>query len=169
MADKELEEARISRGNLRNNANKKFVLLEALLRKLESTEEGRVNISDLAVLKGALQRTEESLEKYVAAIIRCMVLEDKEEWEDPENEHVVENEELEDKLNVIHFKVVVLVARVKERKGLEMAECLDMSELSDEEIPPELLEELEREIARNAEANRLAEERELEAKAARER
>ena len=43
-----------------------------------------------------------------------------------------------------------------------------MSELSDEEIPPELLEELEREIARNAEANRLAEERELEAKAAKE-
>ena len=51
----------------------------------------------------------------------------------------------------------------------EMAEYLDLPELSDEEIPPELLEELEREIARNAEANRLAKERELEAKAARER
>ena len=50
-----------------------------------------------------------------------------------------------------------------------MAEYLDLPELSDEEIPAELLEELEREIARNAEANRLAKEREMEAKAARER
>ena len=50
----------------------------------------------------------------------------------------------------------------------EMAEYLDLPELSDEEIPPELLEELEREIARNAEANRLAKERELEAKAPKE-
>ena len=45
----------------------------------------------------------------------------------------------------------------------------DLPELADEEVPPELLEELERELARNAEANRLAKERELEAKAARER
>jgi len=50
-----------------------------------------------------------------------------------------------------------------------MAEFVDLPEVADEEIPPELLEELERELARNAEANRLAKERELEAKAARER
>jgi len=51
----------------------------------------------------------------------------------------------------------------------KMAEFVDLPELADEEIPPELLEELERELARNAEANRLAKERELEAKAARDR
>jgi len=51
----------------------------------------------------------------------------------------------------------------------KMAEFVDLPELADEEVPPELLEELERELARNAEANRLAKERELEAKAARER
>ena len=50
-----------------------------------------------------------------------------------------------------------------------MAEFVDLPEVADDEIPPELLEELERELARNAEANRLAKERELEAKAARER
>ena len=64
MADKELKGARISRGSLRNSAHKNFGLLEALHKRLESTEEGQVNISDVAVLKGALQRTKESLEKY---------------------------------------------------------------------------------------------------------
>ena len=53
--------------------------------------------------------------------------------------------------------------------SFKMAEFVDLPELADDEIPPELLEELERELARNAEANRLAKERELEAKAARER
>lgn len=38
-----------------------------------------------------------------------------------------------------------------------------------DEIPEEILEELQREIARNEEANRLAKQREMEAKAARER
>ena len=66
---------------------------------MESTEGGQVNISDVAVLKGALQRTKESLEKYEASIQHCMVLEIKEE--DPENEHIVEKEELEDKLDTV--------------------------------------------------------------------
>lgn len=51
-----------------------------------------------------------------------------------------------------------------------MAEAL-LSELEglEGEIPADLLEELHREIARNEEANRLAKEREREAKEARER
>ena len=40
MADKELKGARISRGSLRNSAHKNFGLLEALLKRLESAEEG---------------------------------------------------------------------------------------------------------------------------------
>ncbi len=48
-------------------------------------------------------------------------------------------------------------------------DVIDLPNLADEEIPPELLEELDREIARNAEANRLAKESEREAKAAKER
>ena len=51
-----------------------------------------------------------------------------------------------------------------------MAEAL-LQELENlgEEIPPELLEELNREIARNQEATRLAKEREVEAQEARKR
>ena len=121
MADKELKGARISRGSLRNSARKNFGLLEALLKRLESAEEGQVNISEVAVLRGALQRTKESLDKYEASIQRCMVLEDKEE--DPENEHVVEKEELEDKLDAVQFKVDGLLARVKEEHNAAKAQA----------------------------------------------
>ena len=121
MADKELKGARISRGSLRNSARKNFGLLEALLERLESAEEGQVNISEVAVLRGALQRTKESLDKYEASIQRCMVLEDKEE--DPENEHVVEKEELEDKLDTVQFKVDGLLARVKEEHNAAKAQA----------------------------------------------
>jgi hypothetical protein len=50
-------------------------------------------------------------------------------------------------------------------------DTIDLPEIADEaeEIPAELLEELDRELARNAEANRMAKEREIEAKAARDR
>ena len=46
---------------------------------------------------------------------------------------------------------------------------VELEGLEGEEIPKELLEELDRELARNAEANRMAKEREKEALAARER
>ena len=83
----ELKGAKISRGKLRNNAQRNFGLLKEMLAKYGASKEGQVSVSDISVLQGALKRTKESIEKYDAAITRCMVLEDKDE--DPENEHVI--------------------------------------------------------------------------------
>ena len=115
----ELKGAKISRGKLRNNAQRNFGLLKEMLAKYGASKEGQVSVSDISVLQGALKRTKESIEKYDTAITRCMVLEDKDE--DPDNEHVVLGEELEQEMDDVQFKIDALVAQVKEEHKVAKA------------------------------------------------
>ena len=87
----ELKGAKISRAHMRNKARRDLSSLQVMLGKLEAKDTGQVTTSETAALTSTLDRARGSLDKYEAAINRCLVIEDKEE-EDPEEENTIESQ-----------------------------------------------------------------------------
>ena len=111
----ELLGAKISRGRLKGTAEMKIHLLKEGFTRLQNIDTSQVTIEHLAELQSALNKARDALEKYIAAVDRCMMLEGKEH--DPENEHVVEQMEREDELDTLEYKIEALKARVKEERN----------------------------------------------------
>ena len=112
----ELKGAKISRAHMRNKARRDLSSLQVMLGKLEAKDTGQVTTSETAALTSTLDRARGSLDKYEAAINRCLVIEDKEE-EDPEEENTIESQEISDKLDTMSNNVAGLMARVKEEEN----------------------------------------------------
>ena len=111
----ELTGAKISRGILRGKAEKKIHLLKEAFVRLQRIDTEQVTIEGTTELQAALDRTREALEKYTAAIVRCQTLQGEEH--DPKDEHLVVQEEFEDNLDNLDYKIQALKARVKEEKS----------------------------------------------------
>ena len=96
----ELTGAKISRGRLKGSIEKKIQILKETLDKIQNIDTGQVSLEQTAELQASLDKTKEALDKYTAAVDRCLALEGGEH--DPEDEHVIAQGELED-LSLIHI------------------------------------------------------------------
>ena len=111
----ELIGAKISRGRLRGTAEKKLQLLKETFARTKNLDTGQVSLEQTTGLQATLEKAKEALDKYTEAIDRCQALKGGEH--DPEDEHVIAQGELEDKIDNLDFKVQALKARVKEEKA----------------------------------------------------
>ena len=102
------------------------------LAKFQNIDTDQVTLEQTTVLQSALDTAREALEKYDAAVIRCVVLEGKEEY-DPDDEHWVEFGDVEDDLDKLSIKVQVLKARVREEESARATAEASVQGRQDEE------------------------------------
>ena len=100
---------------MKGRAENKIHTLKQAFSKLQKIDTGQVTLEQTTELQKALDRTRETLEKYMEAVDRCQALEGGEH--DPENEHVIEQMEMEDELDALDYKIEALKARVKEERS----------------------------------------------------
>ena len=93
----------------------KIQTLKQEFSKLQKIETGQVTLEQTTELQSVLDKTRKTLDKYTEAVDRCQALEGGEH--DPENEHVVEQMEMEDELDTLEYKIEALKARVKEERS----------------------------------------------------
>ena len=117
----DLTVAKISRGRMKGSAEKIQILKEAFSR-IQDIDTGQVNTEQTTELQARLEKAKEALDRYTEAVIRCLVLEGKEEY-DPDDEHMVEVGDVEDDLDKLDTKVRVLKARVREKSTRARAEA----------------------------------------------
>ena len=111
----ELTGAKISRGRLKGSAEKKIYLLKEAFSKLQNLDTSRVTLEQITELQATVETTREVLDKYTAAVDRCLNLEGN--GLEPEGEHMVTLGELEDEFDNLNHKVQALKARVREEKS----------------------------------------------------
>ena len=99
----ELTGAKISRGRLKGSADKKVYLLKEAFSKLQNVDTSQVTLDQVTKLQAIVGTTREVLDKYTAAIDRCLNLEGG--GLDPEEEHMVFLGEMEGEfdLSLIHI------------------------------------------------------------------
>ena len=71
----ELTGAKISRGRLKGSIEKKIHLLKEVLDRIQDIDTGQVSLEQTAELQASLDKTKEALDKYTAAVDRCLALE----------------------------------------------------------------------------------------------
>ena len=76
-------------------AEKNIHILGENLAKFQNIDTDQVTIEQTTELQARLDEAKVALDKYMEAVIQCMVLEGKEEY-DPDDEHLVEQGEMED-------------------------------------------------------------------------
>ena len=111
----ELTGAKISRGRLKGSAEKKLYLLREAFSKLQNMDTSQVTLEQITELQATVETTREVLDKYTAAVDRCLSLEGN--GIDPEGEHMVTLGELEGEFDNLNHKVQALKARVREEKS----------------------------------------------------
>ena len=112
----ELIGAYVSESRLKRSALKKIYILAENLVKFHNVDTGQVTMEQITELQARLDEAKEALDKYDAAVIQCLVLEGKEEY-DPDDEHIVELENMEDELTVLKRKVRDLKMMVREEES----------------------------------------------------
>ena len=100
---------------LRGSAERKIQLLREAFGKLQKVDIGQVTLEQTTELQGRLDTTRVALEKYHDAIVRCQALQGGEH--DPKDEHLVTQDELEDNLDSLGYKIHALMARVEEEQA----------------------------------------------------
>ena len=110
----ELTGAKISRGMLRGTAERKIQLLKEALGKLQKIDTGQVTLEQTTELQDRLDTSKVSLDKYIDAVVRCQALQGE---HDPKDEHLVTQDELEDNLDSLGYKIHALMARVEEEQA----------------------------------------------------
>ena len=83
----ELTGAKISRGRLKGTVEKKIHLSKVTFTKIEKIDTGQVSLEQTTELQASLDKAKEALDKYTAAVDRCLAMEGGKH--DPEDEHVV--------------------------------------------------------------------------------
>ena len=108
----ELTGAKILRGLLKGSAEEKIYILAV---KFQNVDTGQVTIEQTTELQARLDEAKEAFDKYTEAVDRCQAL----EFGDynPDDEHMIELEDVEDDLTKLNIKVQVLKARVREEKS----------------------------------------------------
>jgi len=111
----ELTGAYISLGCLRCSAKKKIHILAENLVKFHNVDTGQVTIEQTTELQARLDEAKEAFDKYTEAVDRCQAL----EFGDynPDDEHMIELENVEDELAKLNIRVQVLKARVEEERS----------------------------------------------------
>ena len=111
----ELTGAKILRSLLKGSAAEKFHILGEKLVKFHKVDTGQVTMEQITELQARLDKAKEVLEKYTEAFDRCQTLEFGEY--NPDDEHVVELQDMEDDLFELNCEIQALKARVEEGKS----------------------------------------------------
>ena len=111
----ELTGAKILRGLLKGSAEEKIYILAENLVKFQNIDTGQVTIEQATELQTRLDETKEAFDKYTEAVDRCQAMEFGEY--NPDDEHLVEREDMEDDLFELNYKIQALKARVEEEKS----------------------------------------------------
>ena len=130
----ELEEARVLRTSRREEAKETIGTLSWLVTRYRRWEEeirkGRHSVTLIRALRTAIHKAKESLEEYEESIIRVMVLEGFEDW-DEEDEHAIESSEISDELSTLSNGVAGFLARIDEEQAA--ADVAGLAALFEEE------------------------------------
>ena len=117
----ELIGAYISESRLKRSALRKIYILAENFVKFHNVDPGQVTMEQITELQARLDEAMEAFDKYDAAVLQCLVLEGKEEY-DPDDEHMVELGNVEDDLAKLRMKVRVLEEMVKEEESTRVRE-----------------------------------------------
>ena len=101
---------------MKGSVEEKIHILGENLVKSRDVDTGQVTMEQITELQARLDEAMEAFDKYDAAVIQCLVLEGKEEY-DPDDEHIVELENMEDELTVLKRKVRDLKMMVREEES----------------------------------------------------
>ena len=136
----ELTGAKILRGLLKGSAEEKIHILVENLVKFHNVDTGQVTMEQITELQARLDDVKEVLETYTEAFDRCQTLEFGEY--NPDDEHLVEREDMEDDLFELNYKIQALKARVKEEKSARARAEASAQRRQDEEpvVKPLLME-----------------------------
>ena len=118
----ELEEARVLRTSRREEAKETIGTLSWLVTRYREFEEnirkGHHSVTLIRALRTAIHKAKESLEKYEESIVRVMVLEGLEDW-DEEDEHAIESGEISDELDTLRYGVAGIMACIEDEDNKE--------------------------------------------------
>ena len=112
----ELTVAKIFRCRLRGDAVKWICFLDDDLTDLQDIDTPQITTEQKTKLLARVDKARIALDKYTEAVIQCMVLEGKEDY-DPDDEHMVELGELEDDLDQLNVEIRFLKPRVEEEES----------------------------------------------------
>ena len=107
--------ARRSRAQHKVWVEKRIGVLTEKVDEVAGIDTGQVTSDHTSGLQLALQKAQESLEKYTEAINLCFDIEEKEPG--PDDEDMVSREEFENEIDELEFKVHAWKTRVKEEKA----------------------------------------------------
>ena len=112
----DLTVAKISRCRLRGDAVSKICFLDDDLTDLQDIGVPQITTEQKMELLARVDKARIALDKYTEAVIQCMVLEGKEDY-DPDDEHMVELGELEDDLDQLNVEIRFLKPRDEEEES----------------------------------------------------
>ena len=114
----DLTVAKISRCQLRGDAVSKICFLwdDPILTELQNIDIGQVTLEQTTELLDRWDKAKEALDKYTEAVIRCAVLEGKEDYH-PDDEHMAELEGMEDDLDQLNYEIQDLRMMVREEES----------------------------------------------------
>ena len=137
----ELTVAKICRCRLRGDAVKWICFLDDDLTDLQDIDTPQITTEQKTKLLARVDKARIALDKYTEAVIQCMVLEGKEDY-DPDDEHMVELGELEDDLDQLNVEIRFLKPRVEEEESARARAEASAQRRQDEEpvAKPPLME-----------------------------
>ena len=112
----ELTVAKIVRCRLRGDAVSKICFLDDDLTGLQDIGVPQITTEQKMELLARVDKARIALDKYTEAVIQCMVLEGKEDY-DPDDEYMVELNDLEYDLDELDHDIQFLKPRVEEEKS----------------------------------------------------
>ena len=112
----DLTVAKISRCRLRGDAVSKICFLDDDLTGLQDIGLPQITTEQKTELLARVDKARIALDKYTEAVIQCMVLEGKEDY-DPDDEYMVELNDLEYDLDELGHEIRFLKPRVEEEKS----------------------------------------------------
>merc|ERR1719471_477119 len=112
----ELTVAKISRCQLRGDAQRWICFLDDDLTDLQDIDTPQITTEQKTKLLARVDKARIALDKYTEAVIQCAVLEGKEDY-DPDDEYMVELDELEYDLDQLNVEIRFLKPRVEEEES----------------------------------------------------
>ena len=112
----ELTVAKIFRCRLRGDAQRWIYFLDDDLTDLQDIDTPQITTEQKTKLLARVDKARIALDKYTEAVIQCMVLEGKEDY-DPDDEHMIELEGMGNDLDQLDYEIQFLKPRAEEEKS----------------------------------------------------
>ena len=128
----ELTVAKIDRCRRRGDVVSKICFLEDDLTDLQDIDADQITTEQKTELQARVDMARVALDKYTEAVIQCMVLEGIEDY-DPDDEHMIELEGMENDLDQLDDEIQFLKPRLEEEKSARATAEASVQGRQDEE------------------------------------